>query len=134
MNAPAALPEPPFRRSPWSRVALAALVAYVVYASLQMEISAERVGTGMHNAARFFERMFPPNFERWELLLKGLFESLEIAVLASALGIVLALPVGLLAARNLMPAWATWPARAFIVACRSFHPVIVAIVDRKSVV
>jgi len=133
VSAPAAAHEAPFRRSPWSRVALAALVAYVVYASMQMEISVERVATGMHNAARFFGRMFPPNFERWELLLKGLFESLEIAVLASALGIALALPIGLLAARNLMPPWATWPARAFIVACRSFHPVIVAIVFVKAV-
>ena len=44
------------------------------------------------------------------------------------LGIVLALPIGLAAARNLMPVWTTWPARAVIALCRSFHPVIVAIV------
>ncbi len=54
-------------------------------------------------------------------------------MLASALGIVLALPVGLCAARNLMPAWATWPARFIIVAARSFHPVIVAILFVKAV-
>ena len=121
------------KRSLRARVALAALAAYVVYASMQMEVSAERLLTGLHNAARFFGRMFPPNFERWELLLKGMTESLEIAILASALGIALALPVGLAAARNLMPAWATWPARLIIVACRSFHPVIVAIVFVKAV-
>ena len=56
--------------------------------------------------------MFPPNFARWDLLVKGLIESLQIAVLASALGIVLALPIGLAAARNLMPAWVRWPARS----------------------
>ena len=123
----------PFRASPWPRVALVALAAYVVYASMQMEISWARVEVGLENASRFFGRMFPPNFSRWELLLKGLVESLEIAVLASALGIVLALPIGLAAARNLMPAWATWPARFVIVACRSFHPVIVAIVFVKAV-
>ena len=42
---------------------------------------------GLDNGARFIGRMFPPNFARWEMLLKGLRESLEIAVLASALGI-----------------------------------------------
>ena len=78
-------------------------------------------------------RLFPPNFERWELLVKGLLESLEIAVLASTLGIVLALPIGLAAARNLMPAWVSWPARAIIVMARSFHPVIVAILFVKAV-
>ena len=33
-----------------------------------------------------------------------------IAVLATALGIVLALPIGFAAARNLMPPWVSWRA------------------------
>ncbi|MGC4008488.1 MAG: hypothetical protein QM805_05530 [Pseudomonas sp.] len=45
----------------------------------------------------------------------------------------LALPIGLLGARNLMPAWVTWPARALIAVCRSLHPVIVAIIFVKAV-
>lgn len=123
----------PFPRSPWSRVAAVALVAYVIYACAQMEISWGRVEIGLTNAARFFDRLFPPNFERGELLWKGLKESLEIAVLASTLGILLAMPIGLLAARNLMPPWVTWPARLVIVLARSFHPVIVAILFVKAV-
>jgi len=123
----------PFPRSPWGRIATVALIAYVIYACAQMEISWERIQVGLDNAARFFGRLFPPNFDRAELLWKGLKESLEIAVLASTLGIVLALPVGLLAARNLMPPWVTWPARLVIVLARSFHPVIVAILFVKAV-
>jgi phosphonate transport system permease protein len=88
---------------------------------------------GIENAHRFFSRLFPPNFERWELLVKGLTESLQIAVLASVLGIVLALPIGLAGARNLMPGWVSWPARAIVVLARSFHPVIVAILFVKAV-
>ena len=88
---------------------------------------------GLGNAAHFFSRLFPPNFTRSDLLIKGLTESLEIAILASTLGIVLALPIGLAAARNLMPAWLTWPARFVIVAARSLHPVIVAILFVKAV-
>jgi phosphonate transport system permease protein len=133
MSTAAAQPADPFRRGPWPRVAAVALVVYVIYACAQLEVSWERVVIGLENAAKFFDRLFPPNFARWELLVKGLTESLEIAVLASTLGIVLALPIGLCAARNLMPVWATWPARLAIVACRSFHPVIVAILFVKAV-
>ena len=43
------------------------------------------------------------------------------------------MPLGLLAARNLMPAVVTWPVRLIVIACRSFHPVIVAIVCVKAV-
>ncbi|MFO1414780.1 MAG: phosphonate ABC transporter, permease protein PhnE [Burkholderiales bacterium] len=123
----------PFPRSLWPRIAGVLLVVYVVYACAQMEISWERVLVGLDNAHRFFSRLFPPNFARWELLAKGLVESLEIAVLASALGIVLALPIGLAAARNLMPPWVSWPARAVTILARSFHPVIVAILFVKAV-
>jgi phosphonate transport system permease protein len=122
-----------FRSSPWKRVGWIALAVYVVYACAQLDVSAGRVASGWHNAAHFFGRLFPPNFGRWELLVKGLKESLEIAVLASTLGIVLSLPIGFVAARNLMPAWISWPARLLIVACRSFHPVIVAILFVKAV-
>jgi len=132
MAAPATR-DNPFPRNPWNRVAAVALVVYVIYACAQMEISWERVQVGLANAARFLDRLFPPNFGRAELLWKGLKESMEIAVLASTLGIVLALPIGLLAARNLMPAWVTWPARLVIVLARSFHPVIVAILFVKAV-
>jgi phosphonate transport system permease protein len=124
---------PAFERRIWPKVAVILLIAYVVYACAQMEISWERVQIGLDNAHRFFARLFPPNFERWDLLVKGLAESLQIAVLASVLGIVLALPIGLAAARNLMPSWVTWPARALIVTARSFHPVIVAILFVKAV-
>src|SRR5262245_45676901 len=60
-------------------------------------------------------------------------ESLQIAVVASALGVALSLPLSLMAARNLMPPWLTWPARLVMVLCRSFHPVIVAILFVKAV-
>ena len=60
-------------------------------------------------------------------------ESLEIAVLASVIGILASLPLGLLAARNLMPAAVTWPVRLFISLSRSFHPVIVGILFVKAI-
>lgn len=132
MAAPATR-DNPFPRNPWSRVAAVALVVYVIYACAQLEVSWDRLMIGLDNGAKFLDRLFPPNFSRWDLLVKGLQESLQIAVLASALGILLALPIGLCAARNLMPSWATWPARFIIVAARSFHPVIVAILFVKAV-
>jgi phosphonate transport system permease protein len=116
----------------WARIGWIALVVYIVYACSLLDFTWERFMVGLDNGARFVDRMFPPNFTRWEILVKGLTESLEIAVLASTLGILVSLPIGLFASRNLMPAWATWPARMLIALCRSFHPVIVAIVFVKA--
>jgi phosphonate transport system permease protein len=115
------------------RIGWLALAAYVAYALTRLDFSWPRFVTGLDNGARFIARMIPPRIAQPDSLLNGLVESLQIAVLASVVGIVLALPIGLLAARNLMPAWVSWPARALIAAARSFHPVIVAIVFVKAV-
>ena len=117
----------------WSRAGWLALFVYVAYALSRLDFSVERFVTGLDNGARFIARMLPPRIAQPDSLAKGLAESLEIAVLASAIGILIALPVGLLGARNLMPPWVSWPARAVVAAVRSFHPVIVAIVFVKAV-
>ncbi len=116
-----------------ARLGLLALAVYAAYATTQLDITWARLGTGMGEAARFLARMFPPNFARWELLVEGLVESLQIAVLASAAGILLSLPLGLMAARNLSPWFVSGPTRAFIAVCRSLHYVIVAIMFVKAI-
>ena len=109
------------------------LAIYVVYASSLLNVTWARILVGLDNGARFLGRMWPPEFTRWQLLMEGLLESLQIAVIASFLGILLSLPIGLLAARNLMPAVVTVPARALIAFARSFHPIIVAIIFVKAI-
>lgn len=123
----------PFR-APWHvRLGWLALFLYLAYAASHLELSWARFLTGIGNGGTFIGRMLPPNFERWELLLKGLAESLEMAIVASFLGILLSLPLSVLAARNLMPPVITWPVRMLIMLCRTFHPVIVAIIFVKAV-
>jgi phosphonate transport system permease protein len=118
-----------------SRIGLIALLAYVVYAASILDFTWDRFVIGLDHGARFIGRMFPPDTspDKMALMARGLYESLEIAIIASVLGIILSLPIGLLAARNLMPAWITWPMRLLIALCRSFHQVIVAIVFVKAV-
>jgi len=117
----------------WARAGWLALAAYVAYAAGRLDFTWERFVVGLDNGARFIGRMIPPVIAQPDSLANGLMESLQIALLASFLGIVISLPVGLMASRNLMPIWATWPARAVIALCRSFHPVIVAIIFVKAV-
>jgi phosphonate transport system permease protein len=118
-----------------TRLGVLALLAYVIWAASQLDFTWSRFISGLGNANRFLTRMFPPNFggDKWEMIVKGLTESLEIAVIATAIGIAISLPLGLMSARNLSPAWISWPARMLIALCRSFHPVIVAIVFVKAV-
>ncbi len=123
----------PFPANWLARAGWIALAAYTIYAASLFQLTWARFVEGLGNGAHFIGRMFPPMLAKWDLLWTGMSESLEIAIIATALGIALALPVGLMAARNLMPSWVSWPARGLIALCRSFHPVIVAILFVKAV-
>ena len=136
MNTATITPERnPFPAHWPTRFGALALLAYVIWAASQLDFTWSRFISGLGNANRFLTRMFPPNFggDKWEMIVKGLAESLEIAVIATAIGIAISLPLGLMSARNLSPAWLSWPARMLIALCRSFHPVIVAIIFVKAV-
>ena len=115
------------------RIGLVALLAYAFYAAAQLDISWARLMTGFGEGSRLLSRMMPPNFDRWELLVEGLLESLQIAVLATVIGIALSLPLGMMAARNIAPWWLATPVRGFIAVCRSLHYVIVAILFVKAI-
>ena len=139
MTAPAgpASPGDPGRvafRPNWTaRLGWVLLALYVIYAAGQLGFAPERFASGLSHGRQFLTRMFPPNFSRWELIQSGIVESLQIAVIATVAGIAVALPIGFLAARNLMPPWVTWPTRVLIALCRSFHPIIVAILFVKAI-
>jgi phosphonate ABC transporter permease subunit PhnE len=117
------------------RLGLVALFVYVVYATRVLDFTWARFVQGLDQGSRFLARMFPPDVapDKLQLLLSGMTESLQIAVLSTALGIALSLPLGLAAARNLSPAPIAWSARLLIVLFRSFHPVITAILFVKAV-
>ena len=122
-----------FRTSILARVITWLLLAYALYAATQLGFSWQRMVSGVGKGSSFLARMVPLDFSKGDILWTGIAETLQIAVLASALGIVLSLPIGLMGARNLMPGWISWPARALVSVCRSLHPVIVAILFVKAV-
>ena len=117
------------------RAAWLAFALYTVYALSTLDVTAERFIRGLDQGAKFLARMWPPNIQasKLELLRQGMLESLQIAFLSTFVGVLLSVPLGLLSARNLMPAWASWIGRTIIALCRSFHSLIVVILFVKAV-
>ncbi len=113
------------------RGAVAVVVLYILWSIGSLEVDWPRIAQGFDRAGNLFGRMFPPDFSRWELLLKGIGESVQMAFAASFFGMVLAVPIGLCAARNLAPKPIYLAARGIIVITRTFHEVIIAIIFVK---
>lgn len=117
------------------RAAYIGLAVYVIYAASTLEVTWARIVRGIPQGAHFLARMWPPNFEplKLDLMRQGLTESIEIAILSTVFGVLLSLPLGLLAARNLMPAWVSWTTRSVTALLRSFNSLIVAILFVKAI-
>jgi phosphonate transport system permease protein len=139
-GAPSTTPVAPSRTDAfpanWTRrAAFTGLFIYSLYAISTLDFTWARFVRGLDQGAKFLARLWPPNFaaDKLELLQQGMIESIQIAILATAVGVIFSIPLGLLAARNLMPAPVSWLARGIIALTRSFHPVIVTILFVKAV-
>jgi phosphonate transport system permease protein len=123
---PSLIKNPIYRGGFWLAAGL-----YAVWSLATLDIDWDRTGQGFERAGRLLSRAFPPDFSRWELLLERLAESVEMALAASFFGMILAVPLGLCAARNLAPMPIYLVARSIVVLSRTFHEVIIAIIFVK---
>src|SRR4051812_31592446 len=81
-----------------ARIGWMVFALYIAYAASHLELTPARFIAGLEHGGKFVARLFPPDFHRWELLMKGMIESLQMAVLASTLGVLVSAPLALCAA------------------------------------
>jgi phosphonate transport system permease protein len=111
------------RRALWIGAAVYAVVAVVT-----MDVDPARIAEGLSRASAFFAGWLRPDFvTRWTDIRVGLVESLAMAAVSTVAGALLAIPLGLAAARNLAPTPVYAAARGVLAVSRAFHEIIVAI-------
>ncbi len=105
-----------------------AVLGYLALAFGTIDVNWTRASEGLIRAARLFEGFLSPNFTaRWSDIEQGLIESLTMTVTATVAGVILSVPFGLGAARNIAPVWLYGFCRGVIALSRAFQDIIVAI-------
>ncbi|MEN0075632.1 MAG: phosphonate ABC transporter, permease protein PhnE [Paracraurococcus sp.] len=104
----ARLPEafaPPPRRRLWRTLATLAFLAWLGWALAQFGFTPARLWQGLSGLAAILRLMLPPSpGALWGDILRGLAESVAMALLGTVVAALLALPLGFLGARNLVTA------------------------------
>lgn len=98
--------EPPQRWSPprWSTIAVALVLAALTLNGLRrLELDFGRLVLAPERSWRFITGGLPPNLERAPQLGEAMLETLEMALIGTAIGVLLSVPIALLAARNTSP-------------------------------
>jgi phosphonate transport system permease protein len=110
------------------RLLVVALILYAIVAALTVQVDPVRMAEGLARAGDFFGGWLRPDFvTRWPDIRAGLVESLAMTAVATAAGLLLAIPLGLGAARNLAPAPVYAICRALLSLFRAFHEILLAI-------
>jgi phosphonate transport system permease protein len=102
-------------------------ILYLVYACSDVNLDFKRFIAGLPRVIDMVRQMVPPDFSRWELLMDGLLESVQMAVFSTAIGVVLSIPVAVGAARNLVPKLVYLLFRGYIGLVRTLPEVLIAI-------
>lgn len=101
---------------------------YVVVAIGAIDVNWTRLSEGVARGARLLGGFFQPNFtSRWSDIALGMQESLTMTVTSTVAGILISVPIGIGAARNLSPLPVYLLCRAIIAVSRTFQEVIIAI-------
>jgi phosphonate transport system permease protein len=103
-------------------------LVYLVLAIGTIEVNWTRVIAGMERAQRFVVGFLQPDFNtRWRDISNGLMESLTMTFTSTVVGVLISIPIGVGAARNVAPAWIYYLCRSIIAASRALQEIIVAI-------
>ncbi len=115
--------------NPWLRHGLTLAAAlYLALALGTIEINWARVVDGMARGARFVGGFLQPDFStRWDDILQGMIESLTMTITSTVVGVLISIPIGIGAARNLAPVPVYYLCRAIISLSRALQEIIVAI-------
>lgn len=101
---------------------------YLALAVASLEVNWLRAYEGLERGWRFVEGFLLPDFaSRWSDIVIGMRESLTMTVTSTVVGVLISVPIGIGAARNLAPRPVYLLCRAVIALSRSFQEIIVAI-------
>lgn len=112
----------------WRWAINATVLLYIVLAWFSVDVNWSRVAQGMDRGLAFMASFLRPDFvSRSGEIFTGLLESLTMTLASTVIGVLLAIPLGLGAARNISPLPVYFVCRTIIALSRTFQEIIIAI-------
>jgi phosphonate transport system permease protein len=126
---------PPLHALTHTAVTKRSLTWYLTWGFILVLLAASWEGADMRpaelfrdsgNMATYAADFFPPNFRQWRIYVDEMVVTLQIALWGTALAVVTAVPMALLASSNIVPWWVYQPVRRLMDACRAINEMVFA--------
>ncbi len=130
-NNPAAMAELQARaaaaRPGWAHyLGWAVVLAVLAWAWQGAEIRPLDLIRDSANIGTYAKDFFPPDFRDWRIYAREMVVTVHIAIWGTLLAVLAAVPMGLLSAANIAPAWVHQPVRRLMDACRAINEMVFA--------
>ena len=113
--------------TPKNNIVIGIIIALLVIASYNVDVSPVEFVEGIPNLMIIFEEMIAVEPKYIPTALWAMFETIQMAFIGTVVGIAIALPLSMLAARNLNSKFVYAPIRAFLAAIRTFPSILWAL-------
>jgi len=113
--------------TPKSNLIIGLIIAIVVAASYNIDANPVDFVEGLPNLAIIAEELTEIEPKLFETAFYSMFETIQMAFIGTIVGVVIALPLSMFAARNLNSKWVYAPIRAILAAIRTFPSILWAI-------
>ncbi len=113
--------------SPKNNLIIGLVIAAVIAMSYNMDANPVEFVEGMPNLAIVLKELTEVESELFGTALWSMIETIQMAFIGTVVGISIALPLSMLAARNLYSKWVYVPIRAILAAARTFPSILWAI-------
>jgi phosphonate transport system permease protein len=106
----------------------AAFGLVVVFAWQDLDLNLERLGSSGGRLLEFLQRMMPPDPAVLGVVTKAAIETVEIAIVGTAMSIIISIPLGLMAAGTVTPSWVHITVKWLLAAIRGIPLILVAMI------
>jgi len=113
--------------SPKNNLIIGLVIAAVIAMSYNMDANPVEFVEGLPNLAIVLKELTEVESELFGIALWSMIETIQMAFIGTVVGISIALPLSMLAARNLYSKWVYVPIRAILAAARTFPSILWAI-------
>lgn len=83
--------------------------------------------TDWRNMAEFGRAFLRPDFHDWDIYLRDMVVTIQIAIWGTALAVVFGIPFSILCAANVCPQWIVQPVRRLMDSCRAINEIVFAL-------
>ena len=130
-SAATAVPAPPSKSlGAWAMDLLiwGGVAAVLIYSFDAVDLgNVTALFTNSESVGNFARDLLRPNFSDWELYVEKMWETVQIALWGTFLAVILAVPMGLLAARNIASGWIVYPIRLVMNLLRSIPDLVIGL-------